>query len=83
MIITIDLPDEFMALEQVHEVQRELRLSYALRLYKQARVTISRAAELAGVGLYRFIEICSEEQIPVIDVTREELQQELEGLKSL
>lgn len=83
MQLAIELPNDFMALEEEHEVQREVRLSYALRLYKHARVTISKAAELAGVDLYRFIEICSEEQIPVIDVTREELQQELEGLKSL
>jgi len=83
MQLAIELPNDFMALEKEHEVEREVRLSYALRLYKQARVTISKAAELAGLDLYRFMELCSEEQIPVIDMSPEELQQELEGLKLL
>ncbi|MEI2780672.1 MAG: UPF0175 family protein [Candidatus Competibacter sp.] len=43
----------------------------ALALFKAARVTLSKAAELAGMNSYDFIRTCKENQIPVIDITRE------------
>ena len=42
-------------------------------------VTLVKAAEVAGVSLYDFMGICKSNQIPVIDITREELLDELAG----
>jgi len=38
-----------------------------------------KAAELAGMNLYDFMSICKANRIPVIDITREELLEELSG----
>jgi len=83
MQVSIEVPNDFMALENIQEIQQEIQYSYALRLYKHAKVTISRAAELAGVDIYGFMALCKKEQIPVIDMTADELKQELKNLEGL
>jgi predicted HTH domain antitoxin len=80
MQIAIELPNDFMAMQSEQKVKQEMRLSYALRLYKTAQVTLSKAAELANMDIYEFMRFCKEEQIPVINVTKEELQEELESM---
>ncbi len=79
MQIAIDLPSDFVAFQAMPEIRQEVRTSYALWLYQRARVTLAKAAELAGVDLYDFMKICKENQIPVIDISPEELQAELNG----
>ena len=80
MQIAIELPNDFMAMHTEQEVKQEIRLSYALRLYKAATVTLAKAAGLAGLDIYDFMQCCKEEGIPVIDVTKEELEDELASM---
>jgi predicted HTH domain antitoxin len=82
MQIAIDLPNDFVVFQSVHQIREEVRTSYALWLYQRARVTLVKAAELAGVDLYDFMIICKDNQVPVINISREELQAELSGLSS-
>jgi len=79
MEIAIDLPNDFVAFQAVPEIRQEVRNSYALWLYQKERVTLVKAAELAGVSLYDFMNICKANQVPVISITREELLEELAG----
>ena len=80
MQVAINLPSDFVAMQTVDVIEREMRISYALALFKTTRVTLSKAAELADMNIYDFIRTCKENQIPVIDITREELLQELESM---
>lgn len=80
MQIAIDLPNDFVAFQTVPEIKQEIRTSYALWLYQQERVTLAKAAELAGVNLYDFMSICKTHRIPVINISRDELIEELAGL---
>ncbi|MEY6434299.1 UPF0175 family protein [Thioalkalicoccus limnaeus] len=82
MQIAINLPKDFVEMQTTSVIEREMRLSYALALFKAGRVTISKAAELAGLTLYDFIRSCKDNQIPVIDMTREELIEELESMRT-
>ncbi len=52
---------------------REIRLSYALWLFKQAKITLSKAAELAAMDIYSFIAECKKNEVPVINISKEEL----------
>ncbi len=81
MQIAIDLPNDFVAFQAVPDIQQEVRTSYALWLYQRERVTLAKAAELAGVCLYDFMNLCKTNRIPVIDITRDELLEELAGFK--
>jgi len=82
MQIAIELPNDFVTLQAKQQVQHEICLSYALWLYKAGRITIAKAAELAGIDLYDFMNACKENQVPVIDITRDELIEEIEGMSS-
>lgn len=79
MQIAIELPNDFVAFQAVSDIRQEVRTSYALWLYQRERVTLVKAAEVAGVSLYDFMGICKSNQIPVIDITRDELLEELTG----
>lgn len=80
MQIAIELPNDFVTFQTVSDIRQEVRTSYALWLYQRERVTLVKAAEVAGVTLYDFMGICKSNRIPVIDITRDELLDELAGL---
>jgi predicted HTH domain antitoxin len=79
MQIASELPNEFVAFQATSDIKREVRISYALWLYQKERVTLSKASELAGLALYDFMEVCKDARVPVIDITRAELLEELSG----
>lgn len=54
-------------------------LEQALKLYKASEVTLSESAKLAELDIYEFMDACKQEKIPVIDVTKEELLEEIQG----
>lgn len=82
MQVAIDLPSDFVQLRNAAQIAQELRLSYALRLFQHAEVSISKASELAGLDIYAFMDACKQEQIPVIDISEKELMDELKGMDS-
>ena len=81
MQITIDLPNDFVRFQTATSLSQEIRASYALWLYQNERVTLAKAAELAGLTLYDFMIVCKTNKTPVIDVSREELLAEIDGFK--
>ncbi|MBV5299328.1 MAG: UPF0175 family protein [Rhodoferax sp.] len=83
MQIAIELPNDFVALQTELTIRHEMRTSYALWLFQRGRVTFAKAATLAGIDLYDFMTVCKENQVAVIDISRDELIQEINGLKSV
>lgn len=79
MQIAIDLPNDFVTFQSATDIQQEVRNAYALWLYQKERVTLAKAAELAGANLYDFMSLCKTNNIPVINITRDELLKELAG----
>lgn len=79
MQIAIELPNDFVAFQAEPTIRKEITTSYALWLYRQERVTLAKAAELAGLDLYDFMQACKDNRIEVIDVSRADLVEELSG----
>jgi len=79
MQIAIELPNDFVAFQTMTDLKQEIRSSYALWLYQRGRLTLAKAAELAGISLYDFMSLCKSNQVAVIDITREELLDEIAG----
>jgi predicted HTH domain antitoxin len=79
MNIAIELPDSYAILQDLNSIQKELLLFYALMLFKQGRVSLSKAANISNLDIYDFMKECKKNLIPVIEVSKEELLQELEG----
>ena len=61
-------PDEFAA---------EMRLAAAIHWYSQGQVSQGKAAEIAGLGRAEFLDELYRRRIPAIQVTVEELREEL------
>lgn len=80
MQIAINLPNDFVAFQSTSEIEQEMRLSYSLWLFKNARVTLSKAAELAGLNIYDFISACKKNEVSVIDISKEELLEDIAGI---
>lgn len=82
MQIAIELPNDFVAFQGVSQVQHEIRVSYALWLYQQSRVTLSKAAQIADMDIYQFMSVCKASQVPTMGISPEELAQEVMGLRA-
>lgn len=55
----------------------EMRLAAAIHWYSQGMVSQGKAAEIAGVNRVRFLDELFRRKIPAIQVTLEELREEL------
>jgi predicted HTH domain antitoxin len=80
MQVAIDLPNDLVAFQGAENTRQELCIAYALWLFQRERVTLAKAAEVAGVSLHEFMSACKSHHIPVIDMSRDELTAELEVL---
>ncbi|MGH9751891.1 MAG: UPF0175 family protein [Blastocatellia bacterium] len=56
----------------------EVKLSLALKLYEEGKLSLGQAAELADFSLRAFIEILGRRHIPIFNYSAEELRQEFE-----
>jgi len=83
MQIAVNLPNDFVAFQSVSDIEKDMRLSYSLWLFKNSRVTLAKAAELAGLDIYDFMAACKQNEVAVIDISKEELQEELVGMRAL
>ena len=79
MQVAIDLPNDFVGILTEQAIAREMRVTYALALFKDARLTLAKAAELAGMNIYEFMSVCKAQRISVIDISRDELVQEMQS----
>jgi predicted HTH domain antitoxin len=77
MQIAIDLPNEFVEFQTENDIKQEIRTSYAVWQYQHERVTLAKAAELAGFDLYEFMWICKANKVPIINITRDDILEEL------
>jgi predicted HTH domain antitoxin len=68
---TIDLPS--------HVPADEARLLLSIKLYEDKRISLGKAAEMAGYSKRAFMDVLSEKDIPVINISPEDLDRELDG----
>ena len=77
--LTVEIPETIRsALKRTpDEMVRDMRLYTALMLFRQGKLSSGAAAELAGVPRVLFFDLCAEHDIPLSQITPEELAQEL------
>ena len=84
-LITIECPDSILqALQETpEEFAREARLLLAVKLYEIGRLSSGRAAELAGMIRVQFLEVLKSYKVPVLNLTREELEKDFQSAQDL
>ncbi len=67
--LTLELPPSI--------TKDETQTLLAIKLYETGRLSLGKAAELAGYSIRAFVEILSHHNVAVIDYSPDELSQEL------
>ncbi len=81
-ILTIHLPSNIrqMLNRTSDELARDVRLYAALMLFRLGKLSSGAAAEMAGVPRVMFLDLCAEYDIPVSQITADDLGKELAGV---
>ena len=83
-ILQLSLPDGFE--QAVHvtsgELEGQVRLMAALKMFELGKLSSGKAAELAGVSRVEFFELCGRYQVPIANYDVSELEHELETLSA-
>jgi len=77
MQLILNIPDNLFSFNNAKEVENEIKLNNALFLFMQGKISVSMAAELSGLNLYDFIYYCKQNNIPVFNISPEDLDNEL------
>lgn len=80
--ISIEFPsDIFLALNQNEtELKNNIKTSLALRLYQQRKLTIGKAAQIAGLSRLEFETLLSENDIPISNLEIEDIMNDVKKL---
>jgi predicted HTH domain antitoxin len=81
-VLIIHLPGEIrqMLNRTSEELARDVRLYAALMLFRQGKLSSGAAAEMAGVPRVMFLDLCAEYDIPVSQITGDDLRKEMTGV---
>ena len=77
--ITFDVPETALSALRLspNEFAKEIRVAAALLWYSRGEISQSVGAAIAGISRAEFIEELSHRRVPVVQVTAEELQDEI------
>ena len=77
--VTIRIPTEVQRMlnRTPEEIGRDVRLYAALMLFRQGKLSSGAAAAMAGVPRVMFLDLCAEYDIPVSQITTEDLRREM------
>lgn len=80
--VQLNLPEGFES--AVHltpaELESQIRLMAALKMFELGKLSSGKAAELAGVSRIEFLDWCGRYQVPVVQYEADDLEQELTRL---
>ena len=78
-IVTFEVPEGALSALRLSpsEFVEEMRLAAALLWYSQAEISQSKGAAIAGTSRAEFIDELAHRRIPVVQVTCEELDEEI------
>jgi predicted HTH domain antitoxin len=79
--LTITLPNDFeLAVSTTSkELEAEVRLMAALKMFELGKLSSGKAAELAGMSRVEFFEMCGRYRVSIFNYSSEDLQSELQG----
>lgn len=77
--LEINLPSDLLSLLRLSQQQmvQEVQQWVALELFRSRRISAGKAAEVAGVSLFEFMNIAQQYNVPWADYTDEELEVEI------
>lgn len=82
--IELTLPEDiFFALnEKPEELLKDMKTFAAIKFFEMGKLSLGKAAELAGIDKIDFMKLLSEHKISVYNYPPEELEEDLAGIQS-
>jgi predicted HTH domain antitoxin len=77
MTVQIQLPEIYFLNRTLQEVEREVKVSVALRMYQQGQVSAGGACEIAGLNRYDFLALCAQQGISAIQYSADDIIKEI------
>lgn len=83
--LTIQFPDLIMELLELSPegLEESLKKMIVLELVRKGRLSSGKAAELLGMSRWEFMDLMTEYNVPMTDLTSEELDEQLEILRNI
>ena len=78
LTVELDLPDEVVAALAGEDMTASLREALVMNLVREHRISKGKAAEILGIFREDMFRLMSKHQLPVIDLSVDELQRELD-----
>ena len=77
--ITLQLPNDLELAVQTtpEELEAQIRLMAALKMFELGKLSSGKAAELAGMSRVEFLEMCGRYRVSIFNYPPEELEFEL------
>jgi len=81
--VQLEIPEEILYTlnESTAEFTLQMRLFTALQLFKRHKLSLGKAAKLAGMDKEQFMIELDKNEIPLIDYNPDELEDELERFR--
>ncbi len=76
--LEFSLPDEVVAFLREDELAAKAKESLVMELLREHRISQGKAAELLGIGRHSLYPIMAKYQVAVVDLSPEELREELQ-----
>ncbi len=80
--ITIDIPSDLLLAINADEIElkQNIKISLAIHLYQQEKLTIGKAAQLAGLSRLEFDKLLSNNRIPISLLNKQDIEKDAEKL---
>lgn len=83
MTVTIEIPAELARLlGSEEEAKREAKIALVLDLVRKGKISRAKAAELLQLSLWELPSLLARYRIPWFDYSKEELESDLQSLRS-
>jgi predicted HTH domain antitoxin len=68
--------------QSVNEVAETMKRQYALKMFREAKLTLNQGAEFCGLNMYEFMALLDETGIPIIDYDDDDFDREMANLEA-
>lgn len=83
--VEVELPEDIIAQLQFIKIpkidlQEKIKIAFAIDLFRQGVVTLSKAAQVCNMSIYRFMNVLKDRDIPAFEYGEEEYQQDKKAI---
>ena len=81
--LTLNLPENVSWVIQSTDIESDVRVALGIKYYLEHRISIGKAAELAGMDRIDFETYLSQHRVPISLLTYEDIMHDLDNMKDL